>query len=722
MEYTKPSDPTKLNPPLNTAHVDRRVPINRVHMIMYTIAILAAIYHRITSILASSTFVEASVLWSLLVSDIILAFMWACVQAIRWRPVHRQEFLERLPDRVTWPSLDVFVCTADPHKEPPVGVVSTALSALAFDYPAEKLSVYVSDDGGADVTLFAFMEGAKFARHWLPFCRQNGIKDRSPEAFFSSGRCCGGGDEDKLKMMYESMKTRVESALEKGSVSAVLASSETQEDEHIFEQWKDFSRNNHPSVIQVLLESSKDKDVAGHVMPNLIYVSREKRPKSPHHFKAGALNTMVRVSSVLTNAPIILTIDCDMYSTDPTSPHRALCYFLDPAISSDLAYVQFPQRFQGLNKNDIYGGEIKRLFTINSHGFDGICGPNYVGSNTFHARRALFGSSLQCVNANGQDQIGSKIVLEKATEVANCDYEAGTKWGDTIGFRYGSLVEDYYTGYRLHCEGWKSVFCNPPESAFLGEAPKSLNDVLSQCKRWTVGLYEVGISKYSTITFGVRKASLAAGLCYSHYAFWGFWSIPVAAYAVLPQLALINNKPLFPQPSDPWFYVYAYLFLAAYIQDMADFISYKGTFRCWWSDQRMWLIRGLTAGPFGTMQFVFKQLNISTQGFNVTSKVMDDEQSKRYDQGLFDFGVDSPFFVTLSIAAILSLCGFAVGIIRNGMVAEMFLVAFGVANCWPIYGAIFLRTDGGKMPDRVTARAFVMAALILAIGCVGFNV
>jgi cellulose synthase/poly-beta-1,6-N-acetylglucosamine synthase-like glycosyltransferase len=63
------------------------------------------------------------------------------------------------------------------------------------------------------------------------------------------------------------------------------------------------------------------------------------------------------------------------------------------------------------------------------------------------------------------------------------------------GFRYGSLVEDYYTGYRLHCEGWKSVLCDPPEPAFLGEAPKSLNDTLNQCKRWMVGLYQVMLSE-----------------------------------------------------------------------------------------------------------------------------------------------------------------------------------------------------------------------------------
>ena len=32
------------------------------------------------------------------------------------------------------------------------------------------------------------------------------------------------------------------------------------------------------------------------VMPNLIYVSREKNGASPHHFKAGALNTLVGIN------------------------------------------------------------------------------------------------------------------------------------------------------------------------------------------------------------------------------------------------------------------------------------------------------------------------------------------------------------------------------------------------------------------------------------------
>ncbi|XP_034711753.1 cellulose synthase-like protein G2 [Vitis riparia] len=88
-------------------------------------------------------------------------------------------------------------------------------------------------------------------------------------------------------------------------------------------------------------------------MPDLVYVSREKRPGSPHHFKAGALNVLIRVSATMTNAPVVLTLDSDMHSNDPQTPLRALCYLLDPDMDPNLGFVQFPQTFHGINKNDI---------------------------------------------------------------------------------------------------------------------------------------------------------------------------------------------------------------------------------------------------------------------------------------------------------------------------------------------------------------------------------
>ena len=118
-------------------------------------------------------------------------------------PTYRRHFVEHLEHYVKesdYPGLDVFICTADPYKEPPMGVVNTALSVMAYDYPTEKLSVYVSDDGGSKLTLFAFMEAARFAAHWLPFCRKNKVVERSPEAYFRSNPSSWFPEIDQIKV------------------------------------------------------------------------------------------------------------------------------------------------------------------------------------------------------------------------------------------------------------------------------------------------------------------------------------------------------------------------------------------------------------------------------------------------------------------------------------------------------------------------------------------
>ncbi|VAI33439.1 unnamed protein product [Triticum turgidum subsp. durum] len=56
---------------------------------------------------------------------------------------------------------------------------------MAYNYPPEKLSVYLSDDGGSILTLYGMWEASLFAKHWLPFCKRYNIEPRSPAAYFS---------------------------------------------------------------------------------------------------------------------------------------------------------------------------------------------------------------------------------------------------------------------------------------------------------------------------------------------------------------------------------------------------------------------------------------------------------------------------------------------------------------------------------------------------------
>lgn len=116
-----------------------------------------------------------------------------------------------------------------------------------------------------------------------------------------------------------------------------------------------------------------------------------------------------------------------------------------------------------------------------------------------------------------------------------------------MGVRYGTIVEDFFTGYRLQCEGWKSILCNPDRAAFYGDAPINLVDVLNQNKRWVLGFLEVSFSKFCPLTFGSRLMGPLMGLGYAYYSFWAIWSFPVAIYAFLPQLALFNGVTLFPK-------------------------------------------------------------------------------------------------------------------------------------------------------------------------------
>ncbi|CAN1299859.1 Cellulose synthase-like protein G3 [Linum perenne] len=564
---------------------------NRLFAAVYASAVLAILYRHVTSFSTTLTHIL------FLISDLVLAFKWLTAQALRMYPVRREQFpenLEKLVPRDEFPALDVLICTADPYKEPPLRVVNTALSVMAYEYPAEKLSVYVSDDGGSALTLFAFLEAAKFAAYWLPFCRENDVVDRSPEVYFASSYCSSPDTmKIKVQIMYEEMKDKIERVMEKGTVDEEYITSDAER--HAFNKWTAtsaaFSTNHHPSIIQVLLHNKECKDKSGGLLPNLIYVTREKSKTTHHNFKAGALNVL-------------------------------------------------------------------------------------------------------------------------------------------MGFRYGTMVEDLYTGFNLHCEGWKSIWCYPESPFFLGDSPINFLGQLIQQTRWVIGLFQITLSKYSPLTYGIRKLGLLMGLGYCHFTCWIIWFVPITTYSFLPQLALLNGVSIFPKASDPWFLLYIFLFLGAYGQDLYEFLTIdnKGTFLRWWNEQRMWIIRGLSCSLFGGFEFFLKSLGISQQmGFSLTSKVVDEEQSKRYDKGMFEFGVASPIFVPMTMAALISLVSFVVGIVGgcrggwgnvDGLLIQILVSGFGVANSFPIYEAMGFRNDPGKLQMKTGLVAVCLSIVLCSVASV----
>ncbi|XP_031250715.1 cellulose synthase-like protein D2 isoform X1 [Pistacia vera] len=342
------------------------------------------------------------------------------------------------------PGVDVFVSTADPEKEPPLVTANTILSILASDYPVEKLACYVSDDGGALLTFEAMAEAASFANLWVPFCRKHDIEPRNPESYFNMKRDPYKNkvrhdfvrDRRRVKREYDEFKVRINGLSDsirrrsdafntRNELKALKKWRENDSDETIESlkipkatwmtdetHWPgtwtipapEHSRGDHASIIQVMLDPPNDEPLAGSAgdgnsmdlsevdvrLPMLVYVSREKRPGYDHNKKAGAMNALVRSSAIMSNGPFILNLDCDHYVFNSRALREGMCYMMDSG-GERLCYVQFPQRFEGIDPSDRYANHNTVFFDINMRALDGIQGPVYVGTGCLFRRTAIYG-------------------------------------------------------------------------------------------------------------------------------------------------------------------------------------------------------------------------------------------------------------------------------------------------------------------------------------------
>lgn len=127
-------------------------------------------------------------------------------------------------------------------------------------------------------------------------------------------------------------------------------------------------------------------------LPMLVYVSREKRPGYDHNKKAGAMNALVRTSAIMSNGPFILNLDCDHYIYNSFALREGMCFMLDRG-GDRICYVQFPQRFEGIDPNDRYANHNTVFFDVSMRALDGLQGPMYVGTGCIFRRTALYGFS-----------------------------------------------------------------------------------------------------------------------------------------------------------------------------------------------------------------------------------------------------------------------------------------------------------------------------------------
>ncbi|KAL7129842.1 hypothetical protein ABFS83_13G094600 [Erythranthe nasuta] len=691
----------------------------RTVIIMRLIILILFFHYRVTHPVDS-----AFGLWlTSVICEIWFAFSWVLDQFPKWSPINRETYIDRLSaryEREGEPSelaaVDFFVSTVDPLKEPPLITANTVLSILAVDYPVDKVSCYVSDDGAAMLSFESLVETADFARKWVPFCKKFSIEPRAPEFYFSQKidylkdkvQPSFVKERRAMKRDYEEYKVRV---------NALVAKAQKTPDEGWTMEdgtpWPGNNSRDHPGMIQVFLGNTGARDIEGNEIPRLVYVSREKRPGYQHHKKAGAENALVRVSAVLTNAPFILNLDCDHYVNNSKAIREAMCFLMDPQVGPDVCYVQFPQRFDGIDKSDRYANRNTVFFDVNMKGLDGIQGPVYVGTGCVFNRQALYGygpssiptlpktssscswcgscccccrgkkpakekdlselyrdakredlnaaifnlreidsydehersllisqmsfektfglstvfiESTMMENGGVAESANPSTLIKEAIHVISCGYEEKTAWGKEIGWIYGSVTEDILTGFKMHCRGWRSIYCMPLRPAFKGSAPINLSDRLHQVLRWALGSIEIFLSRHCPLWYGFGGGRLKwlQRMAYINTIVYPFTSLPLIAYCLLPAICLLTGKFIIPTLSNLASVLFLGLFLSIIATSVLELRWSGVSIEAIWRNEQFWVIGGVSAHLFAVFQGFLKMLAGVDTNFTVTTKAGED--------------------------------------------------------------------------------------------------
>ncbi|KAI5599983.1 hypothetical protein POPTR_002G257900v4 [Populus trichocarpa] len=774
---------------------------------------------------------DAYALWLIsVICEVWFGLSWILDQFPKWNPIERETYLDRLsmrferegePNRLG--PVDVFVSTVDPLKEPPIITANTVLSILSVDYPVDKVSCYVSDDGASMLLFDSLAETAEFARRWVPFCKKHNIEPRAPEFYFTQkidylkDKVHPNFVKERraMKREYEEFKVRI---------NALVSKAQKKPEEGWVMQdgtpWPGNITRDHPGMIQVYLGSEGALDVEGKELPRLVYVSREKRPGYNHHKKAGAMNALIRVSAVLTNAPFMLNLDCDHYINNSKAVREAMCFLMDPQLGKKLCYVQFPQRFDGIDRHDRYANRNVVFFDINMKGLDGVQGPVYVGTGCVFNRQSLYGydppvsekrpkmtcdcwpswcccccggsrkkskkkgqrsllgglypmkkkmmgkkytrkasapvfdleeieeglegyeeleksslmsqksfekrfgqspvfiASTLMENGGLPEGTNSQSHIKEAIHVISCGYEEKTEWGKEVGWIYGSVTEDILTGFKMHCRGWRSVYCSPQRPAFKGSAPINLSDRLHQVLRWALGSIEIFLSHHCPLWYGYGgKLKLLERLAYINTIVYPFTSIPLLAYCTIPAVCLLTGKFIIPTLNN----LASIWFLALFISIIATSVlelRWSGvSIQDLWRNEQFWVIGGVSAHLFAVFQGLLKVLGGVDTNFTVTSKSADDaEFGELY---LFKW---TTLLIPPTTLIILNMVGVVAGVsdaINNGygswgpLFGKLFFAFWVIVHLYPFLKGLMGRQN--RTPTIVVLWSILLASIFSLI-------
>ncbi|KAL7593207.1 hypothetical protein Lser_V15G34749 [Lactuca serriola] len=675
-----------------------------------------------------------------LLCESMFTFTWILVMSTKWNQCSTKTYPERLLNSVNeseFPAVDVFVTTADAILEPSIITMNTVLSLLAVDFPSNKLALYLSDDGCSPLTYYSLIETIKFAKVWVPFCKKYNVQVRAPFRYFTPESMPLKDDSLEFQHEWKKMKNEYGDLYKKIEFASQRPIPCDRNSD--FADFYNVHRSDHPTIIKII---SENKEGNPNDLPHVIYISREKSSKHQHHYKAGAMNVLTRVSGVMTNSPLILNLDCDMYANNPQVFIHAMCMLFSFKNEEDAGFIQFPQAFYNGLKDDPFGNQLANFYYL-ANGISGIQGTFYAGSNCFHRRKVIYGSYpndkiktnkkdlhkifgksielqesaaqiLSSSNSKIESQRRPSSFIEAAIRVAGCSYEYGTMWGTQVGWMYGSTTEDVLTGLTIHGRGYRTVICTPDPPAFLGCAPTTYTSANTQQKRWAMGLLEILFTDKSPILLTIKgNLWFRQALAYLWLSSWAIRSFFELIYAALLSYCIITGSHFLPKVNEPAFLIPGGIFVIYNLYVLWEFRRINLSFRMWWNLQRMGRVNAMTAYTFAFVTVVLKLFGLSNIVFEVTQKEESNDDEDTSGRFVYD---TSPVIVPGVAIMLVSLTALVSGMSRLGEVGfgEMVCNVWMILCFWEYFKGIF---GNGKyrIPTSTIWKAGALALLFVQL-------
>jgi cellulose synthase (UDP-forming) len=394
-----------------------------------------------------------------------------------WRPLVRQvKSFDRMKPPIPlsdYPAVDAFVTC---YSEPIEMVEQTTRAALAMDYPATKLRVYILDDGNSP-EMRSMAQRLCLEDLQSPILKAESQRLKAERAALLETLA-------HLRQMEPDAKT-VEAFLANAIAETSITENQLNPPDKLLSSLRKFFlllSPEHESVrdrlsaeLQRLETAIYKKEIELSELARCRYIARPKLKGKAHHAKAGNINYAIFAGE--TTGTFILTLDAD-HLAKPQFLKRVLPYFYtyNPWAgkyeSNQIALVQTPQDFYNIPPSDPFGHSAHLFYGPIQQGKDGLNAAFYTGTNAVLRREALVNVGLKYFSsAYAKDE-------SRLDEFALIG-----------GMSSSSITEDMNTAMRLHSSGWKSVYHH--ELLAEGLAPDDLSSTLKQRLRWAQGTIQV---------------------------------------------------------------------------------------------------------------------------------------------------------------------------------------------------------------------------------------